>query len=94
MALAYQIISGPSKFDLMVSLFHGEGMDRQMVHFDYERPTGTETLSIYIWSVEREGTNSVEEWVIQGVDRNLSKFSITFSTKTRKGRYWPKRDDS
>lgn len=90
MARSYKITKGPSKFDLMISLFHGESVSRQAVEFWYEDENGREwSLDIFIWSMEREGMRDAEQWVINGTDRVGTKFPITFNTQTRKGIYWP-----
>lgn len=95
MAQVYTVVDGPDKFELMVSLFHGRGEGRQAVEFSYINEGGSILrLSMFIWSVEREGMSDIEQWVIKGVDFDGKKFPITFNTKTRKGHYWPKSDGS
>lgn len=90
MAQAITIEKGPGKFDLMVSLFHGEGNDCQSVDFVLEGENGsTRTVAIFIWSMEREGTRDSAQWVIKGLTVNGDRFPASYSTKTRKGHYWP-----
>jgi len=94
MAHSIEIVKGPNKFDLMVSLFHGEGMDRQMLDFELKDENGeTRTVSVCIWSVEREGMLSIEQWVIKGLTAVGKKFPISYNTRTRKGYYWPEPED-
>lgn len=92
MAHAVEIVKGPGKFDLMVSLFDGEGENRRAVDFVLRESDGTErTVPVYVWSAEREGTRDSEQWVLKGliVGRGDQRFPATYSTRTRKGHYWP-----
>ncbi|MEK7665980.1 MAG: hypothetical protein AAB337_03855 [Patescibacteria group bacterium] len=97
MAHSIEIVKGPNKFDLMVSLFHGDGQvvgERQMLDFELRDENGeTLTVSVCIWSVEREGMLSIEQWVIKGLTASGKKFPISYNARTRKGYYWPEPED-
>ena len=93
MARSFEIVNGPNKFDLMVSHYHGEGNDRQSVDFVLADEGGQpRTVAVFIWSAEREGMHDSEQWVLNGliVGREDQHFPASYSTKTRKGHYWPK----
>lgn len=97
MAHSIEIVKGPNKFDVMVSLFHGDGHvvgEREMLDFELKDEDGnTWTVPVCIWSVEREGMLSIEQWVIKGLTAGGKKFPISYNTRTRKGHYWPEPAD-
>lgn len=90
MARRDNIVNGPSKFDLMLTLFDGDSSHRRTVAFLLENPE-TEpwcgSLNFVINKVERED-GSGENWLFRGyssdTDKNLPVKGL-FSTRTRKG---------
>jgi hypothetical protein len=93
------IVGGPSKFDLMVSLF-GTNREKRTVYFDVVGPVSGIRVSaeFVIAAVERED-GSGESWLIQGWrltryvqnrewairTEELVPFKGYFSTKSRRG---------
>jgi hypothetical protein len=80
----YNIVNGPSKFDLMVSLFVGSSPDRQEVYFSL--PDNLKA-KVVIDGVERESGNgecwNLWGWWIVFDARKIVK--IYYSTKNRSG---------
>ncbi len=80
-----KIVRGPSKFDLMIALFHWDGGQVEFVLGDRSKQ------SMYITSVERvDGPNDMaEKWNFTGTAGDASfddpKFRGHYSTKTRTG---------
>jgi len=92
MATQKKIIDGPSKFDLMLSLFDGDIQHRRIAKFTL---AGDAEIRVFVDSIERED-GSGESWNITGNihGRVIStalmkaygeKFEMYFSTKKRKG---------
>jgi len=76
----HNIIDGPSKFDLMVSLFVGDSVHRHDVKFSFQEDS---EASIVINDVKRESGNG-ETWFIIGYCEH-KKVKGYYSTQTRKG---------
>lgn len=80
-----KIVKGPSKFDLMIALFHWEGDRVRFVLVDRTEQ------SMFITSVERDDAHdeSGEEWNFTGANGDASvgapKFRGHYNTRTRKG---------
>ena len=66
----WDIQRGPSKFDMMVSLFSGAQLDRKTVslrmRFTTSRPVRNANVDIVVEGVKR-GDDSGEEWFFNGV---------------------------
>lgn len=62
----FTITGGPSKFDLMISLFYGGTHQRMGVHFQLDNPgvSGAE-VNVFIDQIQRED-GSGESWNISG----------------------------
>lgn len=87
----FPITSGPSKFDLMISLFHSGNHQRPGVYFQLDNP-GVSGAEVYVMidQIQRED-GSGESWNISGTLLSFSpkgelKFKAYFSTKSRTGR--------
>ncbi len=89
------IIYGPSKFDLMISLFEGNPVPRKKVEFSINTgmttsaPAGkklsmTEKLELAITGVEQED-GSGESWLFKGYSEKYQKASGYYNSQTRKG---------
>lgn len=83
-SLVFHIVSGPSKFDLMSSLFSGN-RSRQTV----ELKIGAEEIpvTVAISGVQQED-GSGDSWIIQGwIVRSAKNFNVSgyFSTRDRHG---------
>lgn len=83
------IIDGPSKFDLMVSLFDGTTESQKVLVF---RLDNQRILNIRITSLQRED-GSGENWIFQGFTNHYPRpyaeeqhVNGFFSTQNRKGR--------
>ena len=82
----FAVKDGPSKFDLMTSLFAGRDLSDRLVTFDVE---GLGKVQAMISSVMRED-NSGESWNItayleDGLDSGARIAQGYFSTKSRRG---------
>lgn len=83
--LFYNIVGGPSKFDLMLSLFDGNKSPRRTVEFKLQE--SQIPITVAITSVQQEN-GSGESWNILGEIVNSDRgFKIDgyFSTKARAG---------
>jgi hypothetical protein len=81
MAENLHITGGPSKWDLMISLFHGDHLRREKVDFSvYETSS---KLAVVINSVERE-SGSGENWNFTGYSSNM-KVRGYYETHSRTG---------
>ncbi|MCU0680502.1 MAG: hypothetical protein MUF50_04345 [Planctomycetes bacterium] len=82
----YQITEGPSKFDLMVSLFDGK-----KIQFTQKTENGTSVILANVASVEREdGSHSSWNLKIYILESNSvikagQTLSAYYSSRTRKG---------
>ena len=98
MASQFKISGGPSKFDLMVSVFEGNPTPRKEVIFTVltgvtsgppgRQPAFTKPVEVAITSIEQED-GSGESWIFKGnapttTDR-IRKASGYYSSKTRQG---------
>jgi hypothetical protein len=100
MARQFNIVNGPSKWDLMLSLFDGGSSfpRRRDVEFRFEHPGPASTANIFIFvvinAVERVNGGD-ENWYIKGYIMDLRTMSQSrsiagpvagrYSTLTRKG---------
>ncbi len=76
------IVNGPSKFDIMVSLFEGQIAVRKFVTFQDDREMD---YKIIISCIERED-GSGESWIFKGFDVELQKHvEGYYSSKNRTG---------
>jgi hypothetical protein len=85
----FGIINGPSKFDLMQSLFDNGDSRRNVVFIvpevDILRSKHSLGLEIFISLVQRFG-NSGEDWNVEGYEKHTKKKVVGyFSTSSRKG---------
>lgn len=89
------IVYGPSKFDLMVSLFEGNPTLRKRVSFSVDTgfttsaPPGkklgmTEKIEIAITGVSQEDGGG-ESWLFEGYSNEHKKVYGYYSSQTRKG---------
>lgn len=86
----FQIVDGPSKFDLMIALFHKPGnFGSQSPNFN-DSPLGFKSedgrwLQVFVRGVQMED-GSHESWIIMGhYAVGGGTFKAYFSTKNRKG---------
>ena len=79
----FQIVDGPSKFDLMLGLFSGTCMNPRRVQFFVLDGSDRTMLSTLLSGVSRED-GSGESWLFTG-HTNGKFVKGYFSTKTRKG---------
>lgn len=81
----YQIVTGPSKWDLMQALFEGNSDSQKPVIFTVE---GIGNIEVQINDVGRED-GSGESWLIKGYERllgsTLRPVKGYFNTRSRKG---------
>jgi len=90
MAQRLEIVNGPSKFDLMTSLFHGKTEDQhRQVQFEVKDADGRKaSKAVTIGGVERED-GSGESWLIHGymmvVNVPWRRITGYYSSRTRKG---------
>ncbi|MDO8529961.1 MAG: hypothetical protein Q7S10_00930 [bacterium] len=90
--MGHDIIDGPSKFDLMVGLFHGDSHHRHTVDFSIKPPPSVpgsilkitkRGVRVFINSVERED-GSGEKWnLMVTIDGKYVK--AYYDTKSRTG---------
>lgn len=80
-AVRYEIVSGPSKFDLMLALFDREGGNKIVLKIG--EGEGSCRAVFKLQTVGRHG-RSKEDWHIT-VDDDQRLFQGEYSTKTRKG---------
>ncbi|MDO8601658.1 MAG: hypothetical protein Q7R62_00795 [bacterium] len=85
----WAIVNGPSKFDLMVALFYGSGLEKTRPEVTFEIGAGGETrrVSCIINSISRED-GSGESWNIQGYtphEEPWMDFRAYFTTSVRQG---------
>lgn len=79
----FEIVHGPSKFDLMIALFHGDGNERQQVAFKVK---GRKLeIIITVNEVARED-GSGEGWCFQGYNQPGKHVKGWFHTDTCCGR--------
>lgn len=80
-----RIRGGPSKFDLMLSLFAGGnvGVTRQTVVFVLEASEDESSVIVHIESVERED-GSGESWNFEGY-RNQNRVRGYYNSRNRTG---------
>jgi hypothetical protein len=82
----YNIVEGPSKFELMAALFDGKGVDFTLRPHDAKEEKKISRAIISSCTIEND---SRENWLIKGnfLDTsNVRKFSGTFNTKQGSGR--------
>lgn len=83
--LKFPVTGGPSKFDLMLSLFDGNQTPRKTVEFKLE---GIKTpVRVAVTGVSQED-GSGESWIIEGWLSGMEKsfpISLWFTTSSRKG---------
>jgi len=86
MTTNYSIQNGPSKFDLMLSLFDGTSTNPRLVEFHVVREHSVSILvfSVLLVGVQRED-GSGESWLFTG-HHDGKRVKGYFSTKTRRGR--------
>ncbi len=94
MALQVTIVDGPSKWDLMVSLFHGDLGRRHHVRFHTLQST---FCDVVIDELQRED-GSGERWNFKGrvLDSELlpkAPVSGFFSTRSRQGHFFVERPE-
>lgn len=94
MAYKQEIVSGPSKMDLMLAVFDGARTKRRSVEFEVTTEGGITWPMTII--VDRAGRidGSDENWTFKGVriDHAFDSRPVSghFSTKTRKGTIYSK----
>lgn len=82
-----KIIDGPSKWNLMLSLFDGDSLHRRPVFFftDAPAPNGlAPRVEVYINIIERED-GSGENWNFDGCLKDSTRVKGFFSTSRRRG---------
>ena len=80
----FQILEGPSKYDLMLGLFDGNCAKPRLVLFALWDGARTRTVtSVLLSGVSRED-GSGESWIVTGYT-NGKRVKGYYSTKTRKG---------
>jgi hypothetical protein len=84
MATQYPIVSGPSKFDIMMALFDWSIKKPRLVKFDHQ--CRRESLTVSITSVMAED-GSGESWIVEGnvSDEKLTHYKAYYRTDTRRG---------
>lgn len=83
--LSFDVISGPSKFDLMLSLFDGNKEPRRTVEFQLEGARGPITVAI---TMVQQEDGSGESWNVEGwITSYRRNFAIKayYSSNSRKG---------
>ena len=88
----YRIINGPAKFDLVISIFHGDSRRRNTVSFHLDEAGPGITLRVFIDGINRED-DSGDKWILRGrIFRGVElppfgypRFEASFSTQDRKG---------
>lgn len=83
--LSFDVVGGPSKFDLMLSLFDGNKDPRRAVEFQLEGARGPITAAI---TMVQQEDGSGESWNFRGWLANYRRnFGIQgyYSSKSRKG---------
>lgn len=94
MVRSYKIVGGPSKFDLMISLMHGDCQNRQAVQFDLKPDQVLQPspeikilglkMNFWINRIERED-GSGEKWNIVGYSQDGKLMKAFYETKGRTG---------
>lgn len=90
MATRFNITDGPSKWDLMLALFDGDGPHRRPCKFSFRESENRQEITslLQIEDVRRDGGDG-ELWIMTGftVDPDVpnQSFYANFSTRDRKG---------